>query len=307
MMDLPPTSKPSNPTTISGISRSRLRPFHLLLFISWILIAGYFLASGWSYYSLPLQDRPFNESYDTYKPGGSVGLDLGILGTLCMVIGVLTYSVRKRVHRFNRAGKLRDWLSFHIFLCTLGPFLVLLHTSFKVNGLVAISFVSMVVVVISGITGRYLYVHVPRTLNGQRRNLKALHQERIQLLDKMLNDAGISQEALNTLFPPDNIPEIKGVGPAIKASLLYQFDKRRGKKWILEQARNHNIPQDIEKTFVRMMRTQFRIESQIAMLTPFQKLFSRWIAIHVPLTIIMGIIVLLHIGVAFAFGYILEF
>ena len=306
-MDSHPTSKPSPPPATSRNSKSKLRPFHFILFTTWILIAGYFLASGWDYYSLPLQDRPFNESYDTYKPGGSVGLDLGIWGTLCMVIGVLTYSVRKRVHRFNKVGKLRDWLSFHIFLCTLGPFLVLLHTSFKVNGLVAISFVSMVVVVISGLTGRYLYVHVPRTLNGQRRNLKTLQQERAQLLDKMHQDAGVSKDALNTLFPPDSIPKISGIGPAIKASLSYQFDKRKSKKWILEQARNYDIPQNFQQTFVQMMRDQFRMERQIALLTPFQKLFSRWITIHVPLTIIMGLIVLLHIGVAFAFGYILEF
>lgn len=287
--------------------RSRFRRFHLLLFTTWVLIAGYFLATGWPYYSLPLQDRPFNEAYDTYKPGGIVGLDLGIWGTLCMVIGVLTYSVRKRVHRFNKVGKLRDWLSFHIFLCTLGPFLILLHTSFKVNGLVAISFISMVVVVISGLTGRYLYVHVPRTLNGQLRNLKALEKERAQLFDSLQTETGISNEALESLFPSQKVTQIQGIGQAIQASISYQFDKRKSKKWILEQARSHNIPQNAQASFVQLMRDQIRMEQQIALLTPFQKFFSRWITIHVPLTIIMGIIVLLHIGVAIAFGYVMEF
>ena len=288
-------------------TKNKIRPFHIALFTTWVLIAGYFLAIGWPYYSLPLQERPFTDMYDTYKPGGALGLDLGIWGTLCMAIGVLTYSVRKRVHRFNKVGKLRDWLSFHIFLCTLGPFLILLHTSFKVNGLVAISFVSMVVVVISGLTGRYLYVHVPRTLNGQLRNLKTLREERSELLDSLHTETGITKDALNTLFPPDKIQEIRGLWPALKASFSFQFDKRKSKNWILAQARSHNIPQDMQPTFVRMMRDQFRMERQVALLTPFQKLFSRWITIHVPLTIIMGIIVLLHIGVAFAFGYILEF
>lgn len=290
-----------------GARRSRFRSFHLVLFTTWVVIAGYFLATGWPYYSLPLQDRPFNEAYDTYKPGGSVGLSLGFWGTLCMVIGVLTYSVRKRVHRFNKVGKLRDWLSFHIFLCTLGPFLILLHTSFKVNGLVAISFVSMVVVVISGLTGRYLYVHVPRTLNGQLRNLKMLQKERTQLFDSLQTETGISKEALEGLFPAEKISKVHSMWQAIQASASYQFDKRKSKKWILEQARSHNIPEDAQHSFVRLMRDQIRMERQIALLTPFQKFFSRWITIHVPLTIIMGIIVLLHIGVAIAFGYIMEF
>ena len=290
----------------SGTKRSRLRPFHFLLFSVWVLIAGYFLATGWPYYSLPLQERPFNEAYDTYKPGGSVGLNLGILGTLCMVIGVLTYSVRKRVHRFNKVGKLRDWLSFHIFLCTLGPFLVLLHTSFKVNGIVAISFVSMVVVVISGLTGRYLYVHVPRTLNGQLRSLKMLQEERSELFTSLRVETGISQEALNDIFP-QKTAEVRGIWQALKASFAYQFDKRKSKKWILEQARTLNLPATAQRSFIRMIRDQIRMERQIALLTPFQRLFSKWITFHVPLTIIMGVIVILHIGVAVAFGYILEF
>ena len=291
----------------SGFSRSRFRPIHFVLFTVWVLIAGYFLATGWSYYALPLQERPFNEAYNTYKPGGSIGINLGVWGTLCMAFGILTYSVRKRVRRFKKVGKLRDWLSFHIFLCTLGPFLVLLHTSFKVNGIVAISFVSMVIVVISGLTGRYLYAHVPKTLNGQRRSLKALTEERTQILDALHNETGIPQDKLDQLFPPDRISQVQGIWAALKASISYRFDKRNSKKWILAQAQYHNISPETQNAFIQLMRAQLRLEQQIALLTPFQRLFSKWITLHVPITIIMWIIVLIHIGVAFAFGYIVTF
>lgn len=256
---------------------------------------------------LPLQERPFNEAYDLYKPGGATGLNLGIWGTLCMAVGVLTYSVRKRVSRFKSIGKLRDWLSFHIFLCSLGPFLVLLHTSFKLNGLVAISFISMLIVVVSGVTGRYLYTHVPRTLNGQLKNLKALREERSQLMASLKRESGISEEALNRLFPPDQIREVKGIGAALAKTFAYQFDKRRSKSWILEQARLLHIPKPAHQPFVEIMQEHLRLEHQITLLKPFQNLFSKWITIHVPLTIIMGVIVLLHIAVAVAFGYIIEF
>ena len=236
-----------------------------------------------------------------------MGLNLGIWGTLSMALGVLTYSVRKRVRQFKKVGKLRYWLSFHIFLCSLGAFLVLLHTSFKVNGIVAISFISMVIVVISGLIGRYLYVHVPRTLNGQVRNLEALKDEKKVLLDGLQGSTGISREALETLFPSTQHEEIRGIGKALQAAFYHDFNIRKRKKWILEQAKQFGIAPHIQKTFVDVMREQVRLERQIALLTPFKQLFRYWITIHVPLTIIMGVIVLVHIGVAFAFGYIITF
>jgi len=74
---------------------------------------------------------------------------------------------RKRFRSLHRIGILKHWLEFHIFLCTLGPILVLYHTSFKFGGLVAISFWSMVAVFLSGIIGRFIYIQIPRTIEGR--------------------------------------------------------------------------------------------------------------------------------------------
>ena len=301
-MSKEPPDVPGRKTAQGGI-----HPYHVVLFTLWILVAGYFLAQGWSYYRLPLQERPFAEGYDTFKPGGSVGLNLGTLGTLLMVIGVLTYSVRKRVRRFNKLGRLRNWLSFHIFVCSLGPFLVLLHTSFKVNGIVAISFLSMVIVVLSGITGRFLYVRIPRSINGQVRSLLALHEEREALLSKIQAESHLPADAMASLFPPIEHRRIRGFGPAVRAAFEYALDKRNRKKWIVEKAREFSVAPELQNAFVDSYREQVRLERHIVLLTPFQKLFRHWITMHVPLTIIMGIIVLLHIGVAIAFGYVLDF
>ena len=59
---------------------------------------------------------------------------------------MLLYSVRKRVGFLRRLGPLSRWLDGHIFLGVFGPLLVMLHSSFKVQGLVALSFWSMVAV-----------------------------------------------------------------------------------------------------------------------------------------------------------------
>ena len=129
---------------------------------AWLAVAIVPLVAGLSNYALPLTERPFSELHDVFKPAGSAGHLLGVIGTLMMVVGVTSYSVRKRVRALSRLGSLRSWLSFHIFLCTLGPFLILLHTSFRFGGIVSIAFWSMTAIVASGVFGRYLYVRLPK-------------------------------------------------------------------------------------------------------------------------------------------------
>jgi hypothetical protein len=93
------------------------------------------------------------------------GHSLGILGFLLMLMTELLYSLRKR-SRSARWGRMSSWLEFHIFTGLVGPFMVLLHTSWKFNGLAGISTLFTVIIVISGFVGRYIYTRVPRTTDG---------------------------------------------------------------------------------------------------------------------------------------------
>jgi hypothetical protein len=122
---------------------------------------------GMSYYRLPVEERVFDPDHATLKPSGMLGHGLGILGSMFMIIGVSIYMARKRYRFLSRIGLLKHWLEFHIFLCTLGPILVLFHTAFKFGGLVAVSFWSMVAVFLSGIIGRFIYLQIPHSIEGR--------------------------------------------------------------------------------------------------------------------------------------------
>src|ERR1700726_4898916 len=67
-------------------------------------------------------------------PGSFLGHGLGILGFLLMIATETLYTLRKRVRRFNY-GPTGSWLRVHIFTGIVGPYLVLLHTAGKLNGL----------------------------------------------------------------------------------------------------------------------------------------------------------------------------
>jgi uncharacterized membrane protein len=132
-----------------------------------IAVTVFLIFNGASYYATSMEERFYHESHSALKPNGLVGHGLGIIGTLLILIGVFGYMARKRFRTLNRIGVLKHWLEFHIFLCTLGPIMVLFHTAFKFGGIVSISFWSMVAVVASGVLGRFIYLQIPRTIHGR--------------------------------------------------------------------------------------------------------------------------------------------
>jgi len=93
------------------------------------------------------------------------GHGLGILGFVLMLMTEILYSIRKRM-RSVRWGRMSRWLQFHIFTGLVGPYMVLLHTSWKFNGLAGVTTLLTVVIVISGFVGRYIYTRIPRTSDG---------------------------------------------------------------------------------------------------------------------------------------------
>jgi hypothetical protein len=90
---------------------------------------------------------------------------LGIFGFLLMLMTETLYSLRKRT-RSARWGRMSAWLQFHIFTGLVGPYMVLLHTSWKFNGIAGVTTLFTVIIVVSGFIGRYIFTRIPRTLDG---------------------------------------------------------------------------------------------------------------------------------------------
>jgi hypothetical protein len=93
------------------------------------------------------------------------GHGIGIIGFIFMLMTETLYSLRKR-SRSVKWGRMSTWLQLHIFTGLVGPYMVLLHTSWKFNGLAGATTLLTVIIVISGIIGRYIFTRIPRTLDG---------------------------------------------------------------------------------------------------------------------------------------------
>jgi len=104
------------------------------------------------------------------------GHALGVIGFILMVLTELLYSLRKR-SRSARWGRMSTWLQFHIFTGLVGPYMVLLHTSWKFNGLAGLVTLLTVVIVASGFIGRYIYTAIPRSVDGVELEAVELQQQ----------------------------------------------------------------------------------------------------------------------------------
>lgn len=275
-----------------------------VLTVVWLGIAGTALVSGLDYYLLPLDARAYSELAPLFSPTGLVGQGMGIVGAAMITVGVVGYTARKRLRVLAKAGPLSQWLQVHIFLCTLGPFLVLLHTTFKFGGLVSISFWSMAVVVSSGVFGRYVYVRIPKTVNGRFLTADAVADKVRELTRSISAGTGLRLEEIETFLggaAPLRRPA--GLVGALAFAVREDFRQRKELRGLRTFLNARHVPADLRGPVLALVDEQRRLRRQALLLNPFQRLFRYWHVIHLPLAFVMFLILGVHVAVSILFGY----
>jgi len=244
-------------------------------FIVVLLTIGLLTYIGFSYYRLPIEDRFFHPLYEQLKPSGIIGHGLGIFGSLIMLFGLFSYMARKRLKVFSRLGVLKYWLEFHIFLCTLGPVMILFHTSFKFGGIVSVGFWSMAVVWSSGVIGRFIYLQIPRTIEGRELSLREVENLKDQLDQELLSKYDIDFSEIKT-----------SKFSAIKLKLI-----------------SKDISRHDYRKVRRLINNEKRITRRIGRLDRMKNMFKYWHFAHLPFALILIIIMMIHVVVVLTFGY----
>lgn len=274
-------------------------------FLVGIMTTLFFAFYGFSYYTTSVEKRFFLSNHDYLKPSGLFGHGTGIAGSFMMIFGVAVYMLRKRWKKVFRIGYLKHWLEFHIFLCSLGPILVLYHTAFKFGGIVAVSFWSMAAVVLSGVAGRFIYVRIPRTIQGNELSVKELDKMGDELSSRLKADYSVNGEIMPKIEKINFVDKYKNL--TLRQSFVNQFKDYFLINSLLKEIKNSLKPLNLnskrEKEILRLVKSKLIISQRIGMLRTMQKLFKYWHIVHLPFAIVMFIIMLIHIGIAAAFGY----
>jgi hypothetical protein len=284
-----------------AVHKLYIASFFLITIFSTLIIIIY----GFNYYAARIEDRFFLPQDILLKPSGFIGHGVGIIGSLLMIIGVAAYMIRKRVKVFHKYGFLKHWLEFHIFLCTLGPVLVLFHTAFKFGGIVAVSFWSMVAVVLSGVIGKVLYAQIPHTIQGQMISLKELNSQNENLSHQLKDEYKIPASILTAIEEISSIQRYKRV--KLKTGIIFILKDSIGIRNVVNSLRDELVRSNIQgkrrKEIIKTAKSKLTISRRIGLLHTMQKFFNYWHIVHLPFAVTMFVIMVIHIVVEVVFGY----
>lgn len=265
-------------------------------------VVGWTVWHALDYYRAPLLDRPRHAGFRLYRSAGDVGHGLGIIGS-AMILLLLLYSVRKRVRTLQRLGNLRIWLRYHIFLGVAGPVLITLHTAFKINGLVAVSYWSMIAVAVSGVFGRYLYQQIPRNLLGEALTPAQIEERGEAMLVELAGEHGLDQAALARLerIALGRLEGRPGGVALLMLPVLNTTMARQLQSWSLG-IRDGLSPggRNIARRWVLQTR-------RLHVFHLVRDLFHWWHVVHKPFAYIMILVMIVHVAVAVALGYTWKF
>ncbi|RDH88937.1 MAG: transcriptional regulator [endosymbiont of Seepiophila jonesi] len=229
---------------------------------------------------------------------------------LTLFVTLVLYSLRKRVGWMKRLLTVKFWFRFHMLMGVLGPTLVMLHSNFhlgSLNGRVALF--SMITVAISGLAGRFVYSRIHYGLHGGKIKFDRLKSDS-ELLTRKLGRLfelapGTKERLARFEGRVVNVQEslfksfINWLRIRIEAPLLYKHIQREFNRQLKQSARELGWkPQrtrSYRKTVRLLIGTHKRASVRILELHFYERLFSLWHVMHLPLFFMMLVTGFIHI------------
>jgi len=267
----------------------RVLPFVLGFIL--IAVGAALLYRGWSFYELSMEDRVEHPEFRRLRPSGIIGNGYGFIAGV-LVIANLSYLVRRRFAK-ARLGSMRIWLDLHVFTGLLAAVLVAFHSAFQMRTQIAmISTVSLMVVVLTGVLGRFLHMLAPATEGRLRAAIDGV--------ERALPGTGKPLSQALRELPAPRVPADASLVKSLMAIPTWRALQRRRRETIelllprrRDQSREARIA--IEELYVA--------SSTDARGSGLAALLRRWRGLHRFAALSMIAAVLFHAGVAWHYGY----
>ena len=288
-------------STSSRVARSTARRKLSLLPIL-VPIAGLLAASIYwrAYYLATPAQRVRSPLHHWLRPSGTLGQSAGILALLIFLF-LWLYPLRKKAKWLAWTGSLSRWLDVHVSVALILPVLAAVHASWRFDGLIGLGFWAMMVVVLSGIVGRYLYIHIPRGAAGLELSAEEIAAERRALLSEIARTARLPNERVEALLHLDPTPEAGlGILRTFREMLRDELVRRRAARTLRRSCRA--LDRRALRRVMRLARRQVALTQQARLLVATRRIFRLWHIAHRPFAIAALLAVLTHVAVVVAMG-----
>ncbi len=239
--------------------------------------------------------------------GGTwLGYGLGTVGAL-LIFWLMWLGVRKRNYA-SSLGTVRGWLSAHIYLGLGLLVIATLHTGFQFGlNVHTLAYLLMVIVIISGAYGVYVYIRFPRLVSSPRqgRTRKEMIHQLEELDQKLLISAKNISDGIHRRML--NIVNKTILGGSVKSQLSGMNHKKKENEIELLRTElieeNKTTEQDSNvKYIVELLNIVSRRSSLIEKINldiQYHSLLSLWLYFHVPLSFALLAALMTHIVTVF--------
>jgi hypothetical protein len=228
------------------------------------------------------------------SPESGLGYALGILGGSMMLL-LIVYPLRKRIRALRFLGSVPRWFRAHMLLGIGGPLCILLHANFSFGATNSnVALVCMLIVAGSGVVGRYFYAKIHHGLYGHRATLSELqakadaikaHEAALPMLPELISR--IEREEQGLIRSGGGMIVVSPLIIAVRSFSARLYLAKYVRQAIRAAAsRSATIAAQsarIEKAALEYAGRRLRASRQVAEFRVYERLFSLWHVLHLPL------------------------
>lgn len=264
---------------------------------------------GWSYYSAPAAVRLRHPAHELLRSSGLVGLSLGVLG-LTLFLFLWLYPLRKHVRWLAWTGQVGSWLRVHIVFGLSVPVIIAAHAGWRFEGLIGLGYWAMLTVAMSGIVGRYLYTHIPRTRDGLEMSIEEVASERRTLITEIAAATGLPpMEVEGALATRRTSYQGLGILRTVAHQVADDWERARTlsrlrRQWSTPRPGRAPIDRGALRRAMTLSRRELGLAQQVRLLDVTRRLFGYWHVAHRPFAVTALLAVLVHVVVAWSVGMV---
>lgn len=292
------------PKTTRAAGRSDDRSRYTLILLTLPLLAVNALAVP--YYAMGPGERVRHPWHRMLRPSGTIGQSAGILAFLIFVF-LWLYPLRKKFKRLAFTGSVGKWLDVHVTSALVLPLLLGIHAAWHSDGVIGLGLVAMLVVIASGVVGRYLYVRIPRAKSGVELSRDEVASARRDLLERLAASTGQSpREIEDALALPTSAGASRGILAALWLMVTNDLTRARRRadlrrRWKVAASHGALAGRALDEA-VMLADREMALDQQVRMLEGTHRVFRFWHVAHRPFAVTALIAVTIHIVVVVAVG-----
>ena len=242
-------------------------------------------------------------------PERGIGYALGIIGGSLMLL-LLLYSARKHFAWLSFLGSVAHWFRFHMVLGILGPLCILYHSNFGLGAANSnVALFCMLTVAGSGLIGRYIYSRIHLGLYGRKVSLGDLRDGAdglralsgtVSFLPELV--ARLERREKSLLATGPHLPGLgflKPIAVSVKTLLARWTLRRYVRKALRAAARTSPTIAEqrkrLKKAAAGYIDKRLVATRRVAEFQAYERLFSLWHALHLPLIFMLVIAAVVHI------------